>query len=51
MGWADRAEVAPRALLQMDLDGYTGQAALWKHRAAEAMDFLDVRSDVASFLW
>ena len=40
MGWADRAEVAPRALLQMNLDQYTDQATLWKRRAAESLDFL-----------
>ncbi|QEG00587.1 hypothetical protein Mal15_46580 [Stieleria maiorica] len=40
MGWADRAEVPPRALLGMDLRPYTDQPDLWKQRAADSLDFL-----------
>ncbi len=40
MGWADRAEVAPRALLGMNLQPYTDQPDKWKQRAADALDFL-----------
>ncbi|MEM6364268.1 MAG: hypothetical protein AAF745_07570, partial [Planctomycetota bacterium] len=40
MGWADRAEVPGYALQALELDEFTSNPDLWRHRAVQSLDFL-----------